>query len=164
MTIQKPPRKFRKPLLFAAAAAHVLLVGIAATVAIETLVTQFGDEPYAPIYGSGYDAPQVADNTVVAGQSIISTATKCSHENAVGVTGTVTLIKLQPPPIPLPVIILSGARVADKGCVTKTYSTPIPADTQPGTYELVGAEQATDGKGRIQQIVWHTERFEVLAP
>lgn len=156
-------RRVPSPWRYGIATLHVIIVAAIVTLAINRVADHFSPEPFAPLYGDGYDDQQSATDSVVAGGMLISIATKCSHLSGIGVTGIVTMRKIQPPPLPPQVLLFSGSRDVEKGCVTNTYATLIPADTEPGTYQVTGAEQATDVHGHVQKIVWRSEHFEVTA-
>lgn len=131
----------------------------------------FERAPFAPLYGPGYDEPQTILSpeaidglapSLRPGDTLITTATKCSHEGGVSVSGTVTLRKLEPPPIPNPVQLFTVSRsIQTPGCETRQYATVVP-DLPPGLYELVGVEVASKGSDE-QYIVWHTAPFEVVS-
>lgn len=149
------------------------IVAMVGSTVLQLANSKFFSDDFAPLYGTGYTEKQPVISpahedgvmpVVLAGEAIVTTAVKCSHEDHVGVSGVVILRRVQPPPIPAPIPLFSGSRVADKGCDSFSYVTNIPADLAPGIYEVGGSEIATrGGTSKQQSVTWVTESFEVVS-
>lgn len=178
MTINRQHRAY-VPTAVTVYAAFALGLFILAASLVALTVTLLGGDPYRPLYGKGYSEPQpvcdvpFSDTTapvcptegaivVRAGATIFSVADKCSREVGVGITGASVLVRIKPAPLPPPVVVSTGSRIAEKGCFLRSFGTRIPFDTEPGTYQFTGSEKGIGMSGDSQQIVWETHHFEVV--